>query len=111
MRQIVALLLAATLLGQSGAAWAESASQQRGLRQVSYGAGSILGTLVYTPLKALLCVIGGTASGLVFVSSGAEATRAVAGASCKGTWVITPDILKGKKPLDFVNEGPCCGYP
>lgn len=111
MKQIVALLLAATLLGQSEAAWAESASQQRGLRQVSYGAGSILGTLVYTPLKALLCVIGGTASGLVFVSSGAEAARAVAGASCKGTWVITPDVLKGKKPLDFVNEAPCCGYP
>lgn len=111
MRQIVALLLAATLLGQSGAAWGEPASQQRGPRQVTYGAGSILGTLAYTPLKALLCVIGGTASGLVFVSSGAEAMRTVAGASCKGTWIITPDVLKGKKPVDFVHETPCCGYP
>ncbi len=104
MRHIVVLLLALMLLGQSGAAWAQSASREGGLKQVSYGAGSVVGTLAYTPLKAVLCVMGGTASGLVFLSSGAKAASTLAGVACKGTWIITPEILKGTKPLDVVDE-------
>ncbi len=104
MRDVVALLLVLTLLGQSGVAWAQAASPERGTQTVLYGAGSVLGTVVYTPLKGLLCVMGGAASGLQFLVSGARATRAVATASCAGTWVITPDVLKGKQPLTFVAE-------
>ena len=75
------------------------------------GFGSVLGTVLYTPLKGLLCVVGGTASGFAFLSSGAEAARTMAVASCKGTWVITPDVLRGKEPLNVVAEVPCCDSP
>jgi len=104
MREIVALLLVLTLLGQSGPAWAQAASADSGARRALYGAGSVLGTVVYTPFKGLLCVMGGAASGLQFLASGARATRAMATASCGGTWVVTPDVLKGRAPLTFVAE-------
>ncbi len=106
MRQIVVLMLALMFLAQPGAAWAQPASREGSLEQVSYGAGSVAGTLAYTPLKAVLCFMGGSASGLLFVTSGAKAASTLAGAACKGTWIITPDILKGKEPLKFVDEVP-----
>ena len=103
MRRIVALLLTLALLGECGIAWAQSASQESGAAQAAYGAGSALGTLLYTPLKAGLCVMGGLASVFAFFN-GPEATRVVASASCKGTWVLTPDALKGNEPLNFVGD-------
>jgi len=30
----------------------------------------------------------------------------VASASCRGTWVITPDVVKGKEAVHFVGETP-----
>lgn len=74
------------------------------MRRVDELVGSALGTLVYTPLKAGLCVMAGLASVFAFVFNGPEATSTVANASCKGTWVITPDVLKGKEPLNFVGD-------
>ncbi len=106
MRHIV-LLLVLTFLGQSSAGWAQTASpesESRGER-VGYSVGSVLGTLLYTPLKAGLCVVGGGASTLVYISSGARAMRAVARTSCRGTWVLTPDHLKGRAPLNVVDDG------
>jgi len=68
--------------------------------------------VLYTPLKGLLCVIGGGAGGAAaFLSSGAQAARTVVNASCKGTGLITPEILTGERPLELVREQPCCGYP
>jgi hypothetical protein len=111
MRQIVATLLALAVLAPGAPAWAEPPARESTAQKVSYGAGSALGTAVYTPLKGLLCAIGGAASGFVFLSSGPRAMRTVANASCTGTWVITQEILKGERPLDVVPEPPCCGYP
>ena len=103
MRHIVAFLVL-TLLGQSGTAWAQAASPESGGEQVAYNVGSVLGTLLYTPLKASLCFMGGAASTLVYVSSGAKAMRAVARTSCNGTWVLTPDHLKGKAPINVLDD-------
>ena len=105
MRAIVALLLTLALAGQSGNAWAEPASHESRTEQAAYGAGSAVGTLLYTPLKAGFCVLGGIASVFAFVfAGGPEATRVVASASCKGTWVLTPDALKGNEPINFVGD-------
>ena len=106
MERIVVLLLVLTLLGPGGAAWAQSAPRGSGVKRASYNVGSVLATLLYTPLKAGLCLVGGASSGFAFLSGGAEAQRAVASASCKGTWVITPNVLRSKAPLDFVGEIP-----
>ena len=98
-KQIVALLFALVLLGERPLAWGEDGSSEG-----SYGAAAAVGTVLYTPLKAGLCFIGGTASALVFLSSGPRAARTVAGAVCGGTWVLTGEALEGKKPLNFVGE-------
>ena len=106
MGRIVVVLLALTFLGPSAGAWAQSGPRASGVRQASYNVGSVLATLAYAPLKAGLCLVGGASSGFAYLSSGAEAQRAVASASCKGTWVITPKVLRGKEALDVIGEIP-----
>ena len=105
MRHIVALVVL-TLLGQSSAGWAQTAppESESGGERVAYGVGSVLGTLLYTPLKAGLCVVGGAVSPLVYISSGARAMRAVARTSCRGTWVLTSDHLKGRASIDVLDD-------
>jgi hypothetical protein len=70
--------------------------------EAAYGAGSVLGTLLYAPLKTSFCVVGGITSGLTLPFGGTQTAGKVATAACGGTWAITPDILKGRDPLRFV---------
>lgn len=110
MRQIFALLLTFALFGQAVAASAQSPHRD-GVAAAGLGAGSVIGTVVYAPFKALLCAMGLGTTPLLFLESGPKAASTVGDAACNGTWVITPDVLKGRKPLDVVHEIPCCGYP
>ena len=100
MRQIVALLLGLWLVGGIDAAWADGSSESA----TASNTAAALADVLYTPLKTGLCVIGGGASGLVFLSSGPRAARAVFGRSCGGTWILTGDALRGKKAIDFVGD-------
>jgi hypothetical protein len=100
---MVALLLILACLGQSGAALAQSAPAPSGSGRMVYGTGSVLATAVYTPLKTGLCALGLFASAFAFLL-GPGPAAAVAERSCKGTWVITPEILKGEAPLDVAGE-------
>jgi hypothetical protein len=104
MRNVVALVLALSLVGHCGAVWAQAASSADGDKPILHEVASGAATVLYTPLKAGLCVIGGASSALVYLSSGPRAQRAVAGASCGGTWILTPAHLTGKKPINFVAE-------
>jgi hypothetical protein len=110
MKQIVALLLTFALFGQAATAWAQS-PRRDGVAAAGLAAGSVVGTVVYTPFKALLCAMGLGTTPLLFLESGRKAASTVGDAACNGTWVITPDVLKGRKPLDVVHEIPCCDYP
>jgi hypothetical protein len=76
---------------------ADSAAQD-----VAYGAGSVLGTLVYAPFKATFCILGGITSGFTFPFAGADTAGRVATAGCGGTWAITPSVLKGQESVKFV---------
>jgi len=67
MRPIVVLVVL-MLLVQESAAWAQTAAPESAAEQVTYGAGSVLGTVLYTPLKAGLCALGGAASAFLFFS-------------------------------------------
>ena len=62
---------------------------------------SVLGTLVYAPCKAVFCLLGGLGS-LVTLPFSTEAAGKVADASCGGSWVITPDVVRGEEPVRFV---------
>ena len=69
--------------------------------EVGYGVGSVLGTIVYAPLKGAFCLLGGLGS-LVTLPFSTEAAGKVAGASCGGTWIITPAVVRGEEPVKFV---------
>ena len=103
MTRIGALALALMLLGHSAAAGAEAVPSESEHEEL-YTAGSVVGTVLYTPVKGLLCVTGGITSGFTFLSSGATAAKAVANASCKGKWILTPGVLRGTEPFEFVGE-------
>lgn len=103
MKQLVIVLLGLVLLEQRSVAVAGSDPNESTPEQVAYGAGSVLGTVVYAPFKATFCILGGIGSAFTAIVSPPTAGKVV-GASCRGTWAITPDVLKGKENLQFVGE-------
>jgi len=100
---LMALGLCLLFIGQNGTAWAAAADQESTPAQVGYGAGSAVGTLVYTPAKGVFCIFGaiGSIFALPFGTSSAEK---VVGTTCRGTWVITPEALKGREQVQFVGN-------
>src|SRR5438093_12551193 len=103
MKCVVILALGVLLLGQSSGAAAGSDPNESTPEQVAYGAGSVLGTVVYAPFKAAFCILGPIGSAFTAIVSPPTAGKIV-GASCRGTWSITPDVLKGKETFQFVVE-------
>jgi len=105
MTRTAAIAILLILLASSEPSWAQSKSKGSGPEQVAYGAGSVLGTLVYAPVKASFCILGAVSSGFAFPIAGPKTASNIAGSTCKGTWVITPDNLKGKERVRFVANG------
>jgi len=106
MRRIVILNLVVCLLGQSAPSWAEPAAEESTPQQVAYGAGSVLGTLVYSPIKGSFCILGAIASGFTLPFAGPETAGKVVGTTCRGTWVITPNVLRDRERVDFIGRTP-----
>jgi hypothetical protein len=84
--------------------WAGSGAQESTPEQIGAGVGSVVGSAVYFPFKASFCILGGIASGVTLVADGPQSADKVARAACRGTWAITPDIVKGQTPINFVGD-------
>ena len=95
MRGITWLLLVLALVGSSTPSWASSESTAV---EVGSSAGSAFGTLIYAPLKATFCILGGIGSG--FTASAGK----VAMAACGGSWIVTPNVVRGRETLKFVGD-------
>lgn len=104
MKRIVAMMLALTLFVYSTPSWAEPNAQEGTLSQIGTGVGSVVGSAVYFPFKAAFCILGGIGSGVTLVASGPQTANKVVSASCRGTWAITPDVVKGKETVHFVGK-------
>jgi hypothetical protein len=67
-------------------------------------AGSALATIIYFPLKLAFAIGGGVVGGLAYgFSGGSEQTaKNIWIPSVYGTYIITPDHLKGDKPIRFL---------
>ena len=111
MRQVLAVMVALGLLALTSPSWAGSASEESTVGQVGTGVGSVVGSAVYFPFKAAFCILGGIGSGFTLVAAGPESANKVASASCRGTWVITPDVVKGRERVHFVGEAPRSAEP
>ena len=79
---------------------ADSASQD-----VAYGVGSATTILVYAPVKASFCILGAVTAGFTLPFGGPRTAEQVASAACGGTWVVTPDALRGRESVRFVGGG------
>jgi len=106
MRRIVILGLGVCLLGPSVPRLALAATEESTPQQVAYGAGSFLGSLVYSPLKAAFCILGAIASPFTIPFGGTKMAGQVVGSTCRGTWVITPNVLRGRERVDFIGQAP-----
>ena len=72
--------------------------------EAALGLGSGLLTLVYLPLKVAYALLGGIIGTFTYGLTGGdlETAQAVWEPSLYGTYVITPDHLKGNEPVRFV---------
>lgn len=102
MRRLIAAVVAWALLGGAVPARAEEST----IEQIGYGTGSVVGSAVYFPFKAAFCILGGLGGGAALVVAGSEPASRIVNASCRGTWAITPDIVKGRERVRFVGEAP-----
>ena len=77
---------------------------ETGTSQLVTGAACFIVTPVYGAFKLVYAGLGGIAGGLTWVFTGGDskAAQKVWDASLKGTYIITPDHLKGKKSINFV---------
>src|SRR5262245_27066476 len=98
MRLIVALLVVVTLMGSSAPGWADTESTAV---DIGSAAGSAFGTMIYAPVKATFCILGGIGSGLTAIVSPPTAGK-VAMATCGGSWVVTPNMIQGHESPRFI---------
>jgi hypothetical protein len=109
MTKFVAVMLGLLLVGLVAPGRAQTVSRSASTEaettpeQVGYGVASVLGTLVYAPFKATFCILGALTS-VAVLPFGTDTASKVVGASCRGTWVISPDVVKGKEPVNFVGD-------
>lgn len=68
------------------------------------GAAAGLTTILYLPLKAAFAIGGGLVGGLAYAFSGGNenAAKSIWTTSMYGTYIITPDHLRGDKPIRFL---------
>jgi hypothetical protein len=68
------------------------------------GVAAGLSSLLYFPLKAVFAIGGGIVGGLAYAFSGGNenAAKSIWTTSMYGTYIITPDHLRGDKPIRFL---------
>jgi hypothetical protein len=72
------------------------------------GIAAGLASLVYAPAKVIYAIGGGVAAGLAYVVSAGnkDVTEPILTPSVRGDYVITPEHLRGEKPLEFFGREP-----
>ena len=76
--------------------------------EAALGLGSGLLTFVYLPAKVVYAVLGGIVGGFTYGLTGGnlETAQSVWDPSIGGTYVITPEHLKGNEPVRFYGSSP-----
>jgi hypothetical protein len=113
LTKIIAIALVASLLQLpvTSAVFAEETVEERTQstgEQFGMGAASFFATLPYGIIKVVYATLGGIIGGFTYVltAGNEKAANAVWDTSLRGTYVITPDHLKGDKPVRFFGVPP-----
>jgi len=59
--------------------------------------------MIYAPVKATFCILGGIGSGLTAIVSPPTAGK-VAMATCGGSWTVTPTMIQGQEKPKFIGD-------
>ena len=98
--------IAVALVTAPAIGWAEEGRGETTGREGGLGAAAAISSLVYAPVKLLYAVgglvIGGFAWGLT--AGDTEVASTIFTRSVRGTYVITPEILTGEQPLEFIGS-------
>lgn len=91
------------VLGAPGVSAAAEDELSSPTNEAGLGIGSALLTLVYFPAKLVYAMLGGIVGGFTYALTGGdlETAKEVWEPSFYGTYVITPDHLKGNEPVRF----------
>jgi hypothetical protein len=101
---MVVLLCHVTLMPVATAFAKEEGSTEPTESQGGMGIASVLASIPYGLAKVCYALMGGIIGGFTYVLSGFDEKPAkkVWDASIRGDYVITPDHLRGDKPVRFV---------
>ncbi len=106
MKRITACLLALVLLAQAAVVSADSHEQESTLSQVGVGTGSVVSSVVYFPVKGVLCAMGGLGTIYTSLFVGPRATHNLISTACRGTWAISPSVIQGEESVRFMGDVP-----
>lgn len=103
----VCVLLAFSLvvcLGATGVSLAAEQELSSPTNEAGLGIGSALLTVVYFPVKLAYAILGGIVGTFTYGLTGGDldTAKSVWEPSFYGTYVITPDHLKGNEPVRFI---------
>src|SRR5438132_2472295 len=72
-------------------------------RGVGLGAGAVAGNIVYVPAKLAYGILGGIggAAGYALTGGNKQVANSIWRSSLGGDYVLTPDMMSGKKPIYF----------
>lgn len=103
----VCVLLAFSLivcLGATGMSLAAEQELSSPTNEAALGIGSALLTVICFPVKFAYAILGGVVGTFTYGLTGGdlETAKAVWEPSFYGTYVITPDHLKGNEPVRFI---------
>jgi hypothetical protein len=108
LKQRIGLLVLLTFslvvgVGAPGVSLAEQKEISSPTNEAALGIGSALLTVVYFPAKLVYAALGGIVGGFTYGLTGGdlETAQEVWEPSFYGTYVITPDHLKGNEPVRF----------
>ncbi len=105
----IVLVLALSTFTIAPQAWSQegtsgASSEGGSASSAGMGVAAGLSSLLYFPLKAVFAIGGGIVGGLAYAFSGGNenAAKSIWTTSMYGTYIITPDHLRGDKPIRFL---------
>jgi len=102
---IVLLAFGQLLIAPSG--WAKEGKEDTA-SEAGLGIASVLVSIPYGAVKVAYAIVGGITGGIAYVFTGGnlKAAQSVWDTSMRGTYIITPDHLRGEKPIRFLGIPP-----
>jgi hypothetical protein len=101
-RRARALVVAGVLLASA------SPARAGGFEDAGWGIATVFTNVLYMPAKIVYATVGAVTGGLTWCVTGGDTETAnkVWVPTLEGTYVVTPPMLRGEEPINFVGGPP-----